>query len=160
MRRRTRPLSGRTTRCKYPSLLSCYGLTQPYTTEACTLPRDWRSRPGPCTRRRLFTALASFVAVSGLSAIWASRMKTYDGPVSDHFDGLHFFDPDGSPPKSLGEVLRWQFGPGRERATWPDWAPGPHADTPPARVAGDKVRLSFVRPGLLLIHTARHHIPI
>ena len=37
-------------------------------------------------------------------------MKTYDGPVSDHFDGLHFFDPDGSPPKSLGEVLRWQFG--------------------------------------------------
>ena len=29
------------------------------------------------------------------------RMKTYDGPVSDHFDGLHFFDPDGAPPKSL-----------------------------------------------------------
>jgi hypothetical protein len=26
-------------------------------------------------------------------------MKTYDGPVSDHFDGLQFFDPDGAPPK-------------------------------------------------------------
>jgi hypothetical protein len=34
-------------------------------------------------------------------------MKTYAGPVSDHFDGTHFFDPDGAPPKSLGEVLRW-----------------------------------------------------
>ena len=40
-------------------------------------------------------------------------MKTYDGPVSDHFDGLQFFDPDGSPPKSLSQVLRWQFGSGR-----------------------------------------------
>jgi hypothetical protein len=44
----------------------------------------------------------------------------------------------------LGEVLRWQFGSGRTRADWPDWAPSPHADTPPPRVAGDKVRLSFV----------------
>jgi hypothetical protein len=63
----------------------------------------------PITRRRLLTALAGLVAVSGLSAFWASRMKTYDGPVSDHFDGTHFFDPDGAPPKSLGDVLRWHF---------------------------------------------------
>jgi L-ascorbate metabolism protein UlaG (beta-lactamase superfamily) len=72
------------------------------------------------------------------------RMKTYDGPVSDHFDGLHFFDPDGSPPKSLREVLRWQFGGRRQRAAWPDWAPSGHADMPPPRVDGGKVRLSFV----------------
>lgn len=71
-------------------------------------------------------------------------MKPYDGPVSDHFDGSNFFDPDGVPPKSLGEVLRWQFGGGRKREAWPEWAPSPHADTPPARVAGDRVRLSFV----------------
>ena len=71
-------------------------------------------------------------------------MKTYDGPVSDHFDGTHFFDPDGVPPKSLAEVLRWQFGGDRKRASWPDWVPNAHADTPPPRVDGDKVRLSFV----------------
>ena len=52
-------------------------------------------------------------------------MKTYDGPVSDHFDGLTFFDPDGVPPKSLGEVLRWQFGSGRQRENWPEWVPSP-----------------------------------
>ena len=80
-------------------------------------------------------------------------MKTYDGPVSDHFDGLTFFDPDGAPPKSLGEVLRWQFGGGRQRAKWPDWAPSPYADTPPARVDGDKVRLSFVGHASWLIQT-------
>src|SRR5258708_14749162 len=83
-----------------------------------------------------------------------SRMKTYDGPVSDHFDGLAFFDPDGSPPKSLGEVLRWQFGSGRQRESWPEWVPSPHADTPPARVEGASVRLSFVGHASWLIQTA------
>jgi L-ascorbate metabolism protein UlaG (beta-lactamase superfamily) len=80
-------------------------------------------------------------------------MKAHDGPVSDHFDGLNFFDPDGVPPKSLGEVLRWQFGGGRKRAKWPDWAPSPHADTPPERVDGDKARLSFVGHASWLIQT-------
>ena len=81
-------------------------------------------------------------------------MKTYDGPVSDHFDGLHFFDPDGSPPKSLRAVLNWQFGGRSQRATWPDWAPSGCADTPPPRVDGDKVRFSFVGHASWLIQTA------
>ena len=81
-------------------------------------------------------------------------MKTYDGAVSDHFDGSHFFDPDGSPPKSLGEVLRWQFGGGRKRSVWPDWVPSPYADTPPPRVDAGGVRLSFVGHASWLIQTA------
>jgi L-ascorbate metabolism protein UlaG (beta-lactamase superfamily) len=81
-------------------------------------------------------------------------MKTYAGPVSDHFDGLRFFDPDGAPPKTLGEVLRWQFGGDRQRAVWPEWVPSPHADIPPPRVDGDKVRLSFVGHASWLIQTS------
>ncbi|QIO30536.1 MBL fold metallo-hydrolase [Bradyrhizobium sp. 1(2017)] len=107
----------------------------------------------PITRRRLFGLLAGAGALVGVSSLWISRMKTYDGPVSDHFDGLHFFDPDGAPPRSLGEVLRWQLGGRGQRAAWPDWAPSPHADTPPARVDGDKVRLSFVGHASWLIQT-------
>jgi L-ascorbate metabolism protein UlaG (beta-lactamase superfamily) len=78
----------------------------------------------------------------------------YDGPISDHFDGRQFFDPDGAPPKSLGEVLRWQFGRDRQRRAWPQWAPSPHADTPPPRVDGGKVRLSFVGHVSWLIQTS------
>jgi len=81
-------------------------------------------------------------------------MKTYDGPVSDHFDGLRFFDPDGAPPKDPGAVLRWQFGRDRRRQTWPDWAPSRYADTPPPRVDADKVRLSFVGHASWLIQAA------
>lgn len=112
------------------------------------------------TRRKLLASLGGLAAAAGLSAIWASRMKTYDGPVSDHFDGTHFFDPDGTPPKSLPQVLRWQFGSGRNRAKWPEWTPSPYADTPPPRVTGDKVRLSFVGHASWLIQTAGLNILI
>jgi L-ascorbate metabolism protein UlaG (beta-lactamase superfamily) len=106
------------------------------------------------TRRSVLGLLAGSAAAIGVPSIWLSRMKTYSGPVSDHFDGLHFFDPDGSPPKSLRAVLRWQLGSGRQRADWPVWVPSPHADTPPPRVTGDKVRLSFVGHASWLIQTS------
>ena len=89
-----------------------------------------------------------------------STGKSYVGPPSDHFDGERFFDPDGVPPKSLREVLRWQFGRGRQRQPWPAWAPSPHADTPPPRVGGDKVRLSFVGHVSWLIQTSGINILI
>jgi L-ascorbate metabolism protein UlaG (beta-lactamase superfamily) len=82
------------------------------------------------------------------------RAKTYSGPLSDHFDGKRFFDPDGVPPKSVRDVLRWQFGGDRMRAAWPVWAPSPHADTPPGRVEDKRVRLSFVGHASWLIQTA------
>jgi L-ascorbate metabolism protein UlaG (beta-lactamase superfamily) len=110
------------------------------------------------TRRRLLTLFSGLLAAAGLASFWISRMRNYDGPVSDHFDGTHFFDPDGSPPKKLSEVLRWQFGSDRKRATWPDWAPSPYADTPPPRVEGNTVRLSFVGHASWLIQTGGQNI--
>ena len=80
-------------------------------------------------------------------------MKTYDGPASDHFDGTHFFDPDGVPPKSLAEVLRWQFGGDRKRELAGLGAERSRRQPPP-RVSGDKVRLSFVGHVSWLIQTA------
>ena len=106
------------------------------------------------TRRRVLGALAGAAVAIGVPPVWLSRMKTYSGPVSDHFDGLHFFDPDGSPPKALGEVLRWQFLGRGQRAVWPDWAPSPFSDAPPPKVEGKRVRFSFVGHASWLIQTA------
>jgi len=106
------------------------------------------------TRRRVFGFLAGLGVAIGVPTIWLSRMKTYAGPLSDHFDGERFFDPDGVPPKSLGDVLRWQLGRGRQRAAWPDWAPSSFSDKPPPRVDGGKVRLSFVGHASWLIQTS------
>ena len=112
------------------------------------------------TRRKVLRWLAGSASVLGAPLVWISYMKTYAGPVSDHFDGRQFFDPDGVPPKSLGEVLRWQFGRKRQRQAWPEWASSPHADTPPQRVDGDKVRLSFVGHVSWLIQAADVNILI
>ena len=111
------------------------------------------------SRRHLLSSLGGLAATAGLSAFWASRMTSYDGPVSDHFDGRTFFDPDGVPPKSLGEVLRWQFGGDRQRQAWPDWVENEHADIPPPRVTAG-VRLSFVGHASWLIQTAGQNILI
>src|SRR5580704_1748482 len=112
------------------------------------------------SRRGVLKVLAGAAVAVGVPSVWIYRMKNYSGPVSDHFDGERFFDPDGAPPKSLGEVLRWQFGRDRQRQAWPEWAPSPHADIPPARIAGDKARLSFVGHASWLIQTAGLNILI
>lgn len=94
------------------------------------------------SRRRLLTLLAGLAAAIGLPAAWAERGRTYDGPPSDHFDGVRFFDPDGAPPRSLWDLLRWRWT--RQPAPWPERAPSPFSDTPPARVDGGRARLSYV----------------
>jgi L-ascorbate metabolism protein UlaG (beta-lactamase superfamily) len=105
------------------------------------------------TRRRVVGLVAGAAAAIGVP-VWIYSMKTYVGPVSDHFDGDRFFDPDGVPPKDPLDILRWQFGRDRQRHEWPEWAPSPYADTPPQRVTGDKVRLSFVGHASWLIQTS------
>src|SRR6478736_3168978 len=94
------------------------------------------------TRRNLFALLAGTAVAAIGTPWWMSRMKVYQGPVSDHFDGLHFFDPEGAPPKSMLDLARWRFT-GERAAKWPEHVPNDHADTPPVRV-NDGVRLSYV----------------
>ena len=87
-----------------------------------------------------------------------SRTRYYDGPVSDHFDGLRFFDPNGAPPNSLGGLLR--FLATRERVPWPAWAASPFSDRPPRRVDGAAWRLAFVGHASWLLQTAGLNILI
>ena len=105
------------------------------------------------SRRRTITAVAG-LAAAGVTG-WAARnalARYYDGPVSDHFDGAHFFDPHGTPPKGILDMIRWWGGPAKTE--WPAWAPSPFADRPPARVAGSAWRISYVGHASLLLQTA------
>ncbi|UIJ71356.1 MBL fold metallo-hydrolase [Aurantimonas sp. HBX-1] len=62
-------------------------------------------------------------------------------PVSDHFDGERFHNPDNAPAKGLRDLLRWQWS--GERTEWPEGYPSPFPlDRPPSRVdAGLRVVL-------------------
>jgi L-ascorbate metabolism protein UlaG (beta-lactamase superfamily) len=110
------------------------------------------------TRRRVFAGIASLAAIAGLGAgTRAYAARYYAGPVSDHFDGMRFFDPNGAPPNSRIDFFRWQLG--RTRAQWPEWVSG-EQDRPPQRVADNRWRISFVGHVTILLQTAGLNILI
>lgn len=69
------------------------------------------------------------------------RNSYYEGPVSDHFDGIRFFAPGRADlaDKSRSDLMKWQLSGGK--AHWPDTLPSPFADRPPARHTGLRVTL-------------------
>ena len=82
-----------------------------------------------------------------------SRNPYYNGPASDHFNGTHFFNPDGIEPLGFGDLLRWQFGGGRQ--PWPKSVPSPYAAAKPdARVDGQDLRVTMVGHATLLVQVA------
>ncbi|WP_044559348.1 MBL fold metallo-hydrolase [Azospirillum sp. B4] len=74
----------------------------------------------------------------------------YAGPVTDHFDGLRFFNP-GHPAtdRSLKEILRWRWG--GKRPVWPKAVPGRQV-RPEPRVEG--LAVTMVGHATVLIQVA------
>jgi L-ascorbate metabolism protein UlaG (beta-lactamase superfamily) len=79
----------------------------------------------------------------------------YRGPASDHFDGTRFFNPEdrANPPRPVTPSRffnRWATGEGR--AKWPD-----HVEVrptvPPARVAGQAMRVTWIGHSTVLVQT-------
>ncbi|MBN8808189.1 MAG: MBL fold metallo-hydrolase [Sphingomonas sp.] len=83
--------------------------------------------------------------------------RYYRGPVSDHFDGERFFNPDGdddtvSVGRSGGVVARYVFG-NDGRPAWPDHVAVAEAK-PPARVDGERMLVTWIGHSSVLVQTA------
>ncbi len=79
----------------------------------------------------------------------------YDGPPSDHFDGMRFFNPgQRRETNRVSALLQWRLG--RRATTWPQSLPSPFLDRPPERVDG--LRIAMVGHASLLIQTAACNI--
>ena len=110
---------------------------------------------GACMNRRSFFKGAGMLGLGGIAAAvggiaWGrARNPYYSGPVSDHFDGLRFFVPNGEAPKGFVDLIRWQLSGGRK--PWPDRFPSSHSDAPPERVEGERLRVSFVGHATMLL---------
>ena len=76
-------------------------------------------------RRRLLTLLG-LLGGAGYAGYASLRNPYYNGPVSDHFDGLRFHIPNITSDKSTGDLLKWQID--RNRQKWPERAPGAAQD--------------------------------
>src|SRR5262245_30912355 len=107
----------------------------------------------PASRRRIIAALGAFSAAALLGVLGRGAMaRYYDGPVSDHFDGTRFFDPNGTQPRSFIDLMRWRLS--GARANWPERLSSPYADRPPAEVSDKSWRISFVGHASILLQTA------
>ena len=74
----------------------------------------------------------------------------YKGPISDHFDGKHFYNSikdDGS----FLSVLKWQLT--RHRPTWPKLQLPQQYDYPPKIINDNSIRVSTIGHSTLLIQT-------
>src|SRR5512139_1392493 len=79
----------------------------------------------------------------------------YRGPVSDHFDGHRFFNPEDRRAASTQRANparffnRWAEG---ERAKWPEHVPV-RETVPPPRVAGGEMRVTWIGHSTVLVQT-------
>lgn len=97
-------------------------------------------------------ALAVLATAGGAvgAAVARNTNRYYRGPRSDHFDGVRFFNPGGTPPNGLGDLLRWRFR--GERAIWPESVAIAARARPAPRV--DDLTVTMVGHATLLIQTA------
>jgi L-ascorbate metabolism protein UlaG (beta-lactamase superfamily) len=84
----------------------------------------------------------------------AGSNNYYHGPVTDHFDGVRFFNP-GHPDtdRSLVALLRWKFA--GTRASWPKSVTGRQV-TPEARVDG--LRVTMVGHATVLLQSGNLNV--
>lgn len=74
----------------------------------------------------------------------------YGGPVSDHFDGVRFFNPWARrQKKSLIDMLRWRFN--GQRAMWPDAVLNDPRPPIEKRLPEQAVRITYLGHATLLI---------
>lgn len=108
-------------------------------------------------RGLLFLAIGAMLLFSALP-FFLDRIY-YRGPVSGHFDGARFFNPDGEdtgsrPPggrSRAGFLTRWVTGTD-ERAPWPDTVAVAQA-RPAQRIDGNRMVATWVGHATLLIQT-------
>jgi L-ascorbate metabolism protein UlaG (beta-lactamase superfamily) len=104
------------------------------------------------SRRWMLRGLGVVGLGSGALALTPARSNAYyNGPISDHFDGVRFFNPGGDSPRGFGHFLRWQLTSRAE--AWPaSYTHGPE-DAPPAKVEGKRLRVTALGHASFLIQT-------
>lgn len=71
-------------------------------------------------------------------------------PLSDHYDGQHFFNPGATrSSRGLLQVLRWRLN--GERSAWPSGIIDPAFPAPPATVDHGRVAITFINHATFLI---------
>ncbi len=113
--------------------------------------------PGTKKRRRWWVrwlgwtgmALAALVAAGAVLGCCVFSAPPYRGPVSDHFDGERFVNPEATDLSGFGGFLRWQLT--ADPGPWVRWTDAPPGPPPPRAVGAGEMRVTFVNHATVLI---------
>ncbi|HWO57042.1 MAG TPA: MBL fold metallo-hydrolase [bacterium] len=89
------------------------------------------------------------LGLTGFSVRCAFSAPPYQGPVSDHFDGKRFLNPDPKPMAGGGSMLKWILN--REPGHWNDWTEVAPQPPPPERVGAGQLRVTFINHATVLL---------
>ncbi len=71
----------------------------------------------------------------------------YKGPVSEHFDGSRFFNPE--PGNTFTDHIKWLWE--MKTVEWPKWIENPIQKTPTALVSDGQLHVTFINHATMLI---------
>jgi len=91
-------------------------------------------------------AFAALVAGAAL-AVMKCGCAAHRGPVSGHFDGTRFVNPEGR--YSLLDTARWLAE--METVDWPEWIDDPPQAPPPRSVGRGALRVTYVNHATVLV---------
>ena len=77
------------------------------------------------------------------------------GGVAEHFKDGRFFNP-GVRDHGFVQAMRWMLG--RKMGPWPKWTASEPGPRPPASVAGDELRATFVNHATVLLQTRGRNV--
>ena len=75
----------------------------------------------------------------------------HHGPTSDHFDGTRFHNLEPPNKKGFVDLLRWQLT--SKRGAWNRWTESESSPSPPTKVIGNELRVTFINHATVLIQT-------
>ncbi len=110
----------------------------------------------PISRRTFWKrfAAAGALGAAGLGLTLRSRPANayYSGPVTDHFDGVRFFNPGGTEPPSFGRAFNLYMT--EQWEPWPVRLSDVKPDRPPSEIGDAVTRITFIGHASWLIQTA------
>jgi L-ascorbate metabolism protein UlaG (beta-lactamase superfamily) len=101
--------------------------------------------------RRSTRAIAIAASAAAAAAAIERRFfaaPRYRGPISDHFDGHRFHNPDAG-WQSEGDFLKWVLN--RNRGYWVDSIDARYGPPPPKRAAAGELRVTFINHSTTLL---------
>lgn len=96
--------------------------------------------------------LKGWVMVGLAFSLLTSCSRYVEGPVTDHFDGKRFFNPGKPHEVGFFDFLKWKFT--ADRGPWPNYSELRQYDSPPERVYGSKLRVSYIGHATVLLQTS------